>query len=115
MSRMSPATPNNRAQARFVRVNSPPRLVVAADKIGKIVTHAFERFEGLFARPVKRVPDTAHDRIVATPLFVLDISLAMILDHRVHRGASKHAFSARHCSLVCANVNCADGAVMLVL
>src|SRR5438477_6922754 len=109
MSRRSRATPNNRELARFVRVNSPPWSVVAADEIGKIVAHAFEGFAGLFARPIKHMPDTARDPIVASLLFVLDISLAVIFDHGVHRRASKHALGARHCSLVCADVNRADG------
>src|SRR5262249_24281009 len=115
MSRMSRATPNKRALARVVRVNSPPWSVVAADKIGKIVATAFERFGGLFARPVKHVPDTPHNRIVATPLFVLNISFAMIFDHCVHRRTGKHSFSPRHCSLVRTDVNCAYRPMILIL
>src|SRR5690349_10869528 len=106
---MSPATPNNQVTARFVRVRSLPWSVVAADEIGKIMSHAFKGFGGLFARIVKHVAHAAHDWIVATVLFVLDLSFAMILDHRVHRRASKHALGARHCSLICADINCSDG------
>src|SRR5207248_4593052 len=115
MSRRSRATPNNRELARFVRVNSPPWSVVAADVIGKIVAHAFEGFAGLFARPIKHLPHTAHDRIVAAVLFVLDVSLAVILDHSIHRRASKHSFGPRHRSLVRADVNRAYRPMILIL
>src|ERR1051326_6719680 len=96
MSRMSPATPNNRATARFVRVNSPPRSVVTPDVIGKIVTHSFKGLLGLFARPIKHVTHTLHDSVVTTVALVLDISLAMIFHNGIHRRTGKHSFGPRN-------------------
>src|SRR5205823_12221517 len=100
MSRMSPATPNNRALARFVRVSSPPRSVVAANVIGKIVTHTFKSLARLFARPIKHMTHTLHDSVVTTLALVLDSSLAVIFHNGVHRRTRKHSFGPRHRSLV---------------
>src|SRR6266699_4220018 len=110
-----PATLDNRATARFARVNLQPQLVVAANVIGKVVAHTFKGFLRLFARAIKHVTYTAHDPIVTAALLVSDIPLAPIFHHRIHRRAGKHSFGARNRSLVCTNVNRAYGPAILIL
>src|SRR6476660_3212894 len=115
MSRRSRATPRNRAMARFARVSLQPRSVVAANVIGKIMAHSLEGFLRLFAGAIKRMTDAAHDRVIPAVLLVFNVSLTVSFHYRIHGRSGKHSFAACDCSLICADLNRAYRAAILIL